>query len=149
MEINRHAPIVLRHEIDVFAPPEKVWMWIAQVEFWSEWHPDIGTAYWTDDEPQERRGFKFGVKMFRFTARLHVYDEPYEIGWQASHLFSSHRQVFRLRGDYRQTALTSEAWYEGRIAEMMSERLREPLDQFGQTWLAALKTRNESAPWSG
>ena len=121
MEIKRHAPIVLRHEIDVFAPPEKVWMWIAQVEFWSEWHPDIGTAYLTDDEPNE-------------------------IGWQASHLFPSHRQVFRLRGDYRQTALTSEASYEGRIAEMMSERLREPLDQFGQTWLAALKTRNESAP---
>lgn len=149
MEINRNAPIVLRHEIDIFAPPEKVWAWIAQVEFWSEWHPEIGTAYWTDDEPLDRRGFKFTVKMFRFKARLQVYDEPYEIGWTASHMFSSHRQIFRLRGDYRQTVLTSEASYEGRVAEMMSKRLREPLDQFSKTWLAAVKTHIETEGVSG
>lgn len=143
MEINRYAPIVLKHEIEILAPPEKVWAWIAQVEYWSEWHPDIGTAYWTDDEPMNRRGFKFGVKMFRFTAQLEVYDEPREIGWKARHMFSSHRQVFQLRGDYRRTELTSEASYEGRVAKIMSQRLREPLDQFGKTWLAALKTHIE------
>ena len=51
MEINRYAPIVLRHQIAVFAPPKQVWERIAQVEFWARWHPDIGRAEWTDDEP--------------------------------------------------------------------------------------------------
>lgn len=144
MEINRYAPIVLEHKIQIFAPPERVWERIAQVEFWSEWHPDIGTAHWTDDEPMDRRGFTFGVRMFRFKAQLQVYDEPHEIGWKARHLFSSHRQVFRLEGDYRQTTLVSEASYEGRVPAMISGRLREPLDEFGQTWLAAIKTHIES-----
>ena len=149
MEINRYAPIVLRHEISVFAPPEQVWERLAQVEFWSGWHLDIGRAEWTDDEPMNRRGFSFGVKLFRFRAQLGIYDEPRVIGWEASHLFSRHRQVFRLDGDYRQTVLTSEASYEGRMPDMMPDRLRGPLDRFGQTWLAAIKTNIESARENG
>lgn len=149
MEINRNAPIVLTHEIPVFAPPERVWERLAQVEFWSSWHPDIGTAEWIDDEPMDRRGFTFGVKLFRFNARLKIYDEPRVIGWEARHLFSRHRQVFRLEGDYRQTVLRSEASYEGRVANLMPDRLRDPLDRFGQTWLAAIKTTIESARENG
>ncbi|MDA1257360.1 MAG: SRPBCC family protein [Chloroflexi bacterium] len=149
MEINRDAPIVLNHEIEIFAPPKRVWERIAQVEYWSEWHPDIGKAYWTDDEPMDRRGFKFGVKMFRFTGQFRVYEEPHLIGWTARHLFSRHRQMFRLSGDYRRTVLTSEASYEGRVAALMPERLREPLDYFGQTWLAAVKTHIESERENG
>ncbi len=149
MEINRDAPIVLSHEISIFAPPRQVWERLAQVEFWSRWHPDIGSAEWTDDEPMDRRGFTFGVKVFRFNARLRIYDEPLVIGWEARHMFSSHRQVFRLDGNYRQTVLSSEASYEGPAMKMMPERLRDPLDRFGQTWLAAIKTNIESARENG
>jgi len=144
MEINRDAPIVLRHQIAVFAPPKQVWERIAQVEYWARWHPDIGKAEWTDDEPMDRRGFSFGVKVFRFNARLRIYDEPLVIGWEARHMFSHHRQVFRLDGDYRETVITSESSYEGPIVAKMPDRLREPLDRFGQTWLAAIKTNIES-----
>ena len=149
MEINKDAPIVLRHEIPVFAPPERVWEHLAQVEYWSSWHPDIVTSEWTDDEPMDRRGFSFGVKMFHFNARLQIYDEPRVIGWKAHHFFSRHRQIFRLEGDYRQTVLKSEASYEGRLVNLMPNRLRTPLDRFGQTWLAAIKTTIESARENG
>ncbi len=149
MEINRDAPIVLKHEIVVFAPPKQVWERLAQVEYWPAWHPDIGKAEWVDDEPMVRRGFRFGVKMFRFNARLKIYDEPLVIGWEARHMFSSHRQVFRLEGDYRQTMLISEASYEGPMLKMMADRFRDPLDRFGQTWLAAIKTNIESARENG
>lgn len=149
MEINRYAPIVLRHQIAVFAPPKQVWERIAQVEFWARWHPDIGRAEWTDDEPMDRRGFSFGVKVFRFNARLWIYNEPRVIGWEARHMFSNHRQLFRLDGDYRETVITSEASYEGPAVTMMPRRLRDPLDRFGQTWLAAIKTNIESARENG
>ena len=71
------------------------------------------------------------------------------IGWGARHMFSSHRQVFRLEGDYRQTMLISEASYEGPMLKMMADRFRDPLDRFGQTWLAAIKTNIESARENG
>jgi|TARA_B110000263_G_scaffold230140_1_gene224444 hypothetical protein len=145
MEINQNAPIVLKHEISVFAPPQRVWERLAQVEYWSGWHPDIGKSEWTDDEPMDRRGFIFGVKMFRFKAKLRIYDEPLVIGWEAHNIFSTHRQVFRIDGDFRQTVITSEASYEGPATKLISNRLRTPLDRFGQTWLAAIKTNIEAA----
>jgi hypothetical protein len=97
----------------------------------------------------DRRGFSFGVKVFRFNARLWIYDEPLVIGWEARHMFSTHRQMFRLDGDYRETVITSEASYDGPVVAMMSKRLRAPLDRFGQTWLAAIKTNIESARENG
>ena len=145
MEINTNAPIVLRHEIPVFAPPERVWERLAQVEFWPSWHPDINDAAWTDDNPMNNRGFTYAVKLFRFNARFQTYDEPRVIAWKAQHLFSIHRQVFRVQGDYRHSVLQSEASYEGRVTNFMIAKFNNPLDRFGQTWLAAIKTSIESA----
>ncbi len=149
MEINSDAPIKLRHEIDIFAPPEKVWQYLSRIDLWDGWHPDIKSAQWTDDEPMTRRGFKFRAGLFQVKSRMVAFEEPLEIGWEGRTWWTRSRQVFRLNGDHRKTTVASESSFEGRPVTLLASRLSEPLDRFGQTWLAALKTNIESESETG
>ena len=44
MEANRGAPAFAEHEIYVEASPHTVWAVMSDVDSWSSWQPDIGTA---------------------------------------------------------------------------------------------------------
>ena len=43
-EIDRAAPVIARHEIDIEAPLEKVWQLHVDVNSWPSWHSDITEA---------------------------------------------------------------------------------------------------------
>lgn len=150
MEIDRDAPIVLRHEIEVFAPPEKVWERLSRIELWKEWHPDISDAHWVEG-PASADSFKWRAKFFAVTCHLESWSEPREIGWSGRSWFTRGCHVFRLSGDYRSTRVVSEASLSGAVARTLKPVIAGVLDRFGQTWLAALKTRieAESGPGDG
>jgi hypothetical protein len=146
LRVNEQAPIYIRREITVFAPPEKVWDWLSRVELWQDWHPEIAAAYWLDDGgeggPQAR--FKWRQGPVRVTSLMESWDVRREIGW-VGHAYSAIvRHVFRLEGDFRRTHIVSEQSIEGAPVSLMRPIIRSLAERTSETWLAALKTRLES-----
>jgi hypothetical protein len=163
LRVNEQAPIYVRREITVFAPPEKVWDWLSRVDLWQDWHPDIAASYWLDEDEGKRGGYGGygspgqhpapGGRMARFrwrqgpvrvTSLIEAWDVSREIGW-VGHAYSAVvRHVFRMDGDFRRTHIVSEQSIEGPPASLMKPLIRGLAVRTCETWLAVLKTRLES-----
>jgi hypothetical protein len=155
LRVNERAPIYVRREITVFAPPEKVWDWLSRVDLWQDWHPEIAASYWLEDGgygEQSRRGgqggqharFKWRQGPVRVTSLIESWDVSKEIGW-VGHAYSAIvRHVFRMDGDFRRTHIVSEQSIEGPPASLMKPLMRGLAVRTSETWLAVLKTRLES-----
>ena len=146
MQVNDQAPIYIRREITVFAPPEKVWDWLSRVDLWQDWHPEIAASYWLDDHeeggPQAR--FKWRQGPVSVTSLIESWDVLREIGWVGRAYSVVVRHVFRLEGDFRRTHIVSEQSMEGPPLSLMLPVIRGLAVRTSETWLAALKTRLES-----
>jgi hypothetical protein len=165
LRVNEQAPIYVRREITVFAPPEKVWDWLSRVDLWQDWHPEIAASYWIgagDYGEESRRGwqggdgggrgehggrharFKWRQGPVRVTSLIESWDVSREIGW-VGHAYSAVvRHVFRMDGDFRRTHIVSEHSIEGPPASLMKPLIRGLAVRTTETWLAVLKTRLES-----
>ncbi|MBM3960222.1 MAG: hypothetical protein FJ314_10770 [SAR202 cluster bacterium] len=143
MNINQAAPVFVRREITVFAPPDKVWDWLSRVDLWGDWHPEIASAYWLKDDVAGRR-FRWRQGPVRITSTIEAWSEQREIGWTGRAYSAVVRHVFRLQGDFRQTHITSEQSIEGFPASVIGPIMRRLAERSSETWLAALKTRLES-----
>ena len=146
MQVNEQAPIYVRREITIFAPPERVWDWLSRVDLWQDWQPEIAAAYWLnetgDGGPQAR--FRWRQGPVRITSLIETWDVRREIGW-VGHAYSAVvRHAFRLEGDFRRTHIVSEQSIEGFPVSLMRPIIRNMAVRTSETWLAALKTRLES-----
>ncbi|MFW6175172.1 MAG: SRPBCC family protein [Chloroflexota bacterium] len=144
MRINEDAPIVLRHEIDIFAPPEKIWQHLSQIEVWREWHPDIHDAHWVPSDNGSQMDFQWRVGMFKVKSRIESWIETEEIGWSGSSWLAHGRQVFYIDGNYKSSRVWSEASIEGFLVVALRGKAELLLNRFGGTWLGALKTKLEA-----
>jgi hypothetical protein len=146
MRVNEQAPIYIRREITIFAPPERVWDWLSRVDLWQDWHPEIAASYWLgdSDEGGPRARFKWRQGPVRVTSLIESWDVEREIGW-VGHAYSAIvRHVFRLEGDFRRTHIVSEQSIEGPPITLVGPVIRGLAVRTSETWLAALKTRLES-----
>ena len=62
-DIDRTAPVIVHHEIDINAPLDTVWRLQTDVNGWPAWQTDITdprdphmTGYYIPDDPTQRRG---------------------------------------------------------------------------------------------
>lgn len=143
MYVNPAAPIFVKREITVFAPPEKVWDWLSRVDLWGDWHPEIASAYWLSGEGPHGR-FRWRQGPVRVTSSIESWAERREIGWSGRAYSALVRHVFHLDGDFRRTHIVSEQSIEGFPASLMGPIIRRLAERSSETWLAALKTRLES-----
>lgn len=146
MEDSRSAPLFVRREIDIFAPPEMIWDWLSRVELWPDWQPDISYARWLD-APGIDAAFKLRLcKVVGITARVKKWDECKEFGWAGNFWSSTLQQVFRLDGDFRRTRIVAEGSLEGSGYGITPLRAIAggQLARSNEMWLGALKTRLES-----
>lgn len=145
MEINENAPVVLRHRIEIFAPPEKVWDRLSRVELWDEWRHDLSGS-------RHVRGTGEGSvfrwrhrKIFGTTATFESWKTLRELGWVSEPCGSRFTQVLRLSGDFRKTVVTAEASMEGRMVgnPFLRSLFESQINRTNEIWLGALKTRLE------
>ena len=146
MEVNRRAPLVVRKEIEIFAPPEMIWEWLSRVDLWQDWHPEISSSRWLAGRGVHGT-FKWRLrKVLGVTCQMESWNELSELGWVAQVWSSTLRQVFRISGDFRRTRIVAEASIEGPgygFAPLRSA-VQTQLERTSELWLAALKTKLES-----
>ncbi len=151
MEVNLSAPLIVRGEIEIFAPPEMIWDWLSRVDLWKDWHPEITNSRWLA-RPGIDAQFKLRLRsVLGITARIESWDEQRELGFIGQTWSTTLRQVFRMNGDFRRTYILSEASVEGPAYGFAPLRavIGGQLDRMNGLWLGALKTRLESDKFRG
>lgn len=141
--IHDTAPIVVRREIDIFAPPEMVWEWLTRVELWADWNPEITSAWWIDP-PGLRGRFKWRKNLLGVESVVSEWKPPREFAWDGHAWLTDTRQIFRIDGDFRSTKLVSEQSVEGPTTQIARELLGRRTATWGEIWLGVLKAKLES-----
>jgi hypothetical protein len=69
-DIDRNAPVLANHEIDIAAPLDRIWALHTDVNRWPTWHADITAAHL---DGTLRSGASFTWTSYGFTVTSHVY----------------------------------------------------------------------------
>lgn len=136
--------IVIRREIEIFAPPDVVWEWISRVDLWADWHPEISSSWWVT-QPGLGARFKWRRNLLGVDAAVVSWYESGEFAWEGRSWLTEIRQTFRIRGDYRSTLLSTEFMASGSIVRILRLLLVGRIATWNEIWLGVLKTRLESA----
>ena len=143
-DIDRTAPVIARHEIDINAPLETVWRLQTDVNGWPAWQPDI-TAARLDGPFEPGNSFtwtSYGV--FTVTSTIYAVAERARTLWggAAGGVMGTHEWV------YRQTPtgvhVTTQESFSGQPVEADIPGMQKTLDKSLTDWLGHLKAAAES-----
>ncbi|NQW16087.1 MAG: SRPBCC family protein [Chloroflexi bacterium] len=143
MTILRNAPVVVDKEIEIFSPPEVIWHWIRRVDLWVDWHPEVSSAWFIDDEAVGAR-FKWRKKMLGVRCEIVDSASARRWAWKGRSWGVKARQEFRLDGNFRSTVLSSTMTLEGPTSHVLKPIVRKVATHWTEVWLGVLKTRIES-----
>lgn len=146
MMLNREAPISERYEIDIFAPPQKVWEWLSRVELWQSWRQDVSSAYW-DKGHGEGGTLKWRIRnLIRFKATVERWRDSREIHLNSSALLTRISYSMLITGDIKRSKVTLKVSASGGLARFAPTRaiLRGQLNRSNEIMLGALKTKLEA-----
>ncbi len=138
--------LVLRLEVEVEAPPERVWRLLTRVEEWARWHPGISFAVLRGDlEPGTALHWR-GDGM-RIRSVVTEVEEGRRLGWTLRTLGARglHRWSLEPVGETSTRVRSEEAW-RGLPVRLLGGTLRRTLTASRTAWLERLRDRAESAP---
>ncbi|HYX76972.1 MAG TPA: SRPBCC family protein [Gaiellaceae bacterium] len=142
-DVDRAAPVVARHEIEIAAPLEKVWQLHVDVNAWPSWQSEITAAHL--DGPLEP-GASFDWTSYGFSVTSTVYDLVKQArvlwGGTSGGITGVHEWRFsETPGGVRVTTTES---FAGNPVEADVAAMQTALDASLVAWLGHLKSAAES-----
>lgn len=134
------------YEIEIFAPPDKVWDWLSRVDMWTSWRQDVTCAYWINGQGQNGT-LKWRLrKMLGFTANVAVWRREREMSWHATSYGTRVDYSLMIDGDYRSTVVRMDVYGDGGLLKFLPTRVLflHNLNRSNEIWLGALKTKLEA-----
>ncbi len=134
------------YEIEIFAPPDKVWDWMSRVDMWPTWRQDVSSAYWVNGQGQNGT-LKWRLRKFiGFTADVAVWRREREMSWEAVSFGTRVAYSVVIDGDYRSTEVSLEVAGDGGLLRFFPTRalFLHNLNRSNEIWLGALKTKLEA-----
>lgn len=145
--LNSARPAFAGHyEIEIFAPPDKVWDWLSRVDMWASWRQDVSSAHWAEGEGNTRV-LKWRLrKVLGFTASVDVWAREREMSWEAVSYGTHIGHSLLIDGDYRSTRISLDVIGSGGLLRFLPTRLllAHHLNRSNEIWLGALKTKLEA-----
>jgi hypothetical protein len=142
--VDREAPVLAQHEIDIHAPVDEVWRLHTDVNAWTTWQTDITEAHM--DGAMEP-GTSFSWSSFDFPVTSTVYEvtghERILWGGTANGITGIHEWIFEATPEGVHV-ITDES-FSGAPVEAARENMQQLLDASLVAWLAHLKRAAESA----
>jgi uncharacterized protein YndB with AHSA1/START domain len=142
-DIDRTAPVMAHHEIDIAAPLERVWDLHTNVEQWPTWNAEVSAARL--DGPFVAGG-SFTWTSYDFTVTSTIYDVEHRAqtlwGGAAQGIMGTHEWLFE-RTEDGVRVITNES-FAGDPAEADTAGLQVVLDSSLTAWLSRMKARAES-----
>jgi uncharacterized protein YndB with AHSA1/START domain len=142
-DIDRNAPVVAHHEIDIAAPLEKVWGLHTNVEQWPTWNGEV-TAAGLDG--RFAPGTSFTWTSYDFTVTSTIYEVEHGArtlcGGAAQGIMGTHEWRFERAGEGVRVTTTES--FAGDPVDADTAGLQAVLDNSLTAWLARMKARAES-----
>ena len=136
--IDRTAPVIVHHEIDISAPLETVWRLQTDVNNWPAWQTDITAAH-LDGPFQPGNSFTWTSYGFTVTSTIYAVAERARTLWggRAAGITGVHEWVFG-ETPAGVHVTTQESW-AGQPVEADITRMRTILDTSLAAWLKNLR----------
>jgi uncharacterized protein YndB with AHSA1/START domain len=142
-DIDRAAPVIAHHEIDIQAPPELVWRTHADVNAWPSWHPDITEAH-LEGPFESGNAFDWRSYGFAVTSTIYAVADRSRVLWggTANGITGVHEWTFTETPSG--THVTTSESFAGEPVEADSPSMQTLLDASLQAWLEHLKQAAEA-----
>ena len=141
--VDRAAPVIAVHEIDIAAPLERVWRLHVGVNAWPRWQAEITAAH---IEGALEPGASFDWTSYGFSVTSTVYDvaEPTSVLWggTAGGITGVHEWLFSETPEGVHVRTTES--FAGEPVEADAAGMQTLLDASLVAWLAHLKAAAES-----
>ena len=141
-EVDRSAPVLAHHEIEIAAPRARVWRLHTAVNDWPKWQREITAAAMTTDfEPGS--SFDWTSYGFPVTSTIYSVDDGTRVLWggTAGGITGIHEWVFDDTPNGVRVRTTES--FAGEPVEAAIESMQSMLDQSLVSWLAHLKAAAE------
>ena len=137
----RNCPIHVRNELDMAAPPERVWAWLIRTPLWPAWYFNSSNVKIISGIDQDlREGSRFHWKTFGVslvsTVREYVPNE--RIAWDARAFGVDAYHAWVLRPSARGCHVLTEETQHGLIARLGKLFMPNRMYKYHQLWLEAL-----------
>ncbi len=146
MFTSDQAAFAAVYEIEIFAPPDKVWDWLSRVDMWKSWRHDVTSSYWLEDS-ENKAIFKWRLKrLIGFKARVIEWRAERGMRWEAVSYGARLNHDLRIHGDYRKTHVSLRVSGSGGPLRLAPSRalLASQLNRSNEVFLGALKTKLEA-----
>ena len=142
-DIDRNAPVIAHHEIDISAPLERVWDLHIQVDDWPRWNTEV-TAAKLDGAFVPGSSFTWTSYDFTVTSTIYDVEDRARILWggAAQGIMGTHEWRFERTGEG--VHVTTNESFAGDPVEADAAGLQALLDSSLTTWLARMKAQAES-----
>ena len=142
-DIDRDAPVITHHQVDIAALLDVVWHLHTDVNGWPSWNPEI-TAAKIEGEFEEGNSFTWTSWGLTVTSTIHVVEHHSRTLWSGP--VRGIMGVHEWRFEETQSGVhvvTDESW-SGTPVEADPDSLHAALDRSLVAWLGRLKARAES-----
>ena len=142
-DIDRDAPVVTHHEVEIAAPLDGVWHLHTDVNEWPSWNQEI-TAAKIEGQFEQGNSFTWTSWGLTVTSTIHVVEHHSRTLWSGP--VRGIMGVHEWRFEETQSGVhvvTDESW-SGTPVEADPDSLHAALDRSLVAWLGRLKARAES-----
>jgi Polyketide cyclase / dehydrase and lipid transport len=147
-DIDRSAPVIANHEIDIAASLDEVWQLHVNINAWPTWHHEVSIA---DLDGAFAPGHSFTWTSYAFTVTSTIYDVTDHSrtlwGGEAQGIMGTHEWSFE-KTDGGVHVATTES-FAGAPVVADAATFQGILDSSLTTWLNRLKEKAESALGEG
>ena len=142
-DIDRDAPVVAHHEVDIAAPLDVVWHLHTDVNDWPSWNLEI-TAAKIEGEFEPGNSFTWTSWGLTVTSTIHAVEDHSRTLWSgpAQGIMGIHE--WRFAQTPSGVHVASNESFSGEPVEADPDSLRNALDTSLVAWLGRLKTQAES-----
>ena len=141
-DIDRDAPVIVHHEIDINAPLETVWRLQTDVNNWPVWQTDITAAH-LDGPFEPGNSFTWTSYGYTVTSTIYAVDQRARTLWggPTRGIMGTHEWVYTQTSTGTHVA-THESW-SGQPVEADPTAMQAGLDKSLTDWLGHLKAAAE------
>lgn len=143
MDADRNAPAFAEHETYVEAPPATVWALMSDIDGWSSWQSDIGTAK-LNGPLAPGSPFKWKSGGTGVSSKLQEVEPPRRLAWTGTAAGARAKHVWIIEPQGSGTLVRTQESFEGLVVVLLKGSMQRLLDSSLQAWLAALKQTAEA-----
>ncbi|MGH7814484.1 MAG: SRPBCC family protein [Candidatus Binataceae bacterium] len=141
------SKVYARNEIEIGAPPERIWRWIIRAANWSKWYAHAANVTFVSGDPPDLAPdteFHWSTHGFACKSRVILFEPPYELGWDTRTWLNCFHGWLIVPEESGRCRVIIEVCHNGAVPSAIWWILRPIAEKAHHDWLESLKTMAEA-----